>query len=716
MKNKFAVRKQNGFTMIELVIGIVIGAILMSIFLSFLSNYRFNSEVNRAATQFNNVIDAVQRRNSHDGFMYKWWDENGGSAPSGDLFKSWTDNEFSNFTSEYLIAREHPGCGVAVTGWNPINTDGTLDGGDATKMEKVALISCSLFTGQIPFRIKLSAAIDGDITGAVNKFGLYLGMDGANFRDHNVEGNNIINYMRLFKSLDSRFEDKLNGVRDVSFGTSGADLDDMTDDVRYTASECEDELIAGNKCDLIVYLDFAGSTNARDLRTSGENYMLASLAFGESIAAGRQKCLKWTEDGAGLWTSALTDCGIEGGADNSEVTLVVKNAHAENITITDSADLTHLCRVFEMSDETNDLTNLVQSSAPDDVTPCGFTQDGGVIQMAADNAQIGRAYAESVVADKIYASETSLFSTTSGATVMVVYDSTHTNVAFSIDNTGNTSMVGDLAVGGDGYFSNDVVIDNNILVNNGGVVSLNDSSTFEFGDYSGAGTGLQLRRDDGTGTFSIQATGLNFEILSDEGNIGLTMTDSDEQIKLKAPGGVVTENGTKFHSSFSSFKNELFDTVNGINTDDEKALSELVTYDLARYLDDTSAPIQIVGIDKVQGEYTVITKPDCLAFTKDSAYSSAAANPYSGMVLPSGESIARLVLTPIFFKTYNSAFGDNQLVAQHGIHSSSTTWDVYLYLSGEGAFSTGAREDGAGASLAITVCDYAGINFPRKPL
>ena len=716
MKNKFAGRKQNGFTMIELVIGIIISAILMSVFLSFLSDYRFNTEVNRAATQFNNVINAVQRRNAHDGFMYNWWDENGGSAASTDLFKSWDNTEFSDLTSEYLIAHEHPGCGIAGTGWNPVNTDGTLDGGDVTKMEKVALIPCSLFSGQLPFRIKLSAAIDGDITGAVNKFGLYLDMDASNFRDRNIEGNNILNYMKLFKSLDSRFEDKLNGVRDVSFGTSGADLDDLEDDVRYTATECEDELIAGGKCDIIVYLDFAGSTNARDLRTSGENYMLATLSFGESIAAGRQQCLKWSEDGTGLWTSELTDCGIEGGADNSEVTLVVKNAHAENITITDSADLTHLCRVFEMADETNDLTNLVQSSAPDDVTPCGFTQDGGIIQMAADNAQIGRAYAESVVSDKIYASETSLYSTTSGATVMVVYDSTHTNVAFSIDNTGNTAMVGDLAVGGDGYFSNDVVIDNNILVDGGGIVSLNDGSTFEFGDVSTVGTGLQLRRDDGTSTFSIQATGLDFEILSDEGNIGITMTDAEEQIQLKAPGGVVSENGTKFHSSFSSFKNELFDAVNGIDTDDEKALSELVTYDLARYLDDTSSPIQIVGIDKVQGEYTVITKPDCLAFTKDSAYSSAAANPYSGMILPVGESIARLVLTPIFFKTYNSAFGDNQLVAQHGIHSSSTTWDVYLYLSGEGAFSTGAREDGAGASLAITVCDYKGINFPRKPL
>ena len=74
----------------------------------------------------------------------------------------------------------------------------------------------------------------------------------------------------------------------------------------------------------------------------------------------------------------------------------------------------------------------------------------------------------------------------------------------------------------------------------------------------------------------------------------------------------------------------------------------------------------------------------------------------------------QVLLIPMYFKTYNSAFGDNQVFSQHAAHSSSTTWDIYLYLSGEGAFGTGAREDGAGGSPAMVMCDYSSINFSRQ--
>ena len=146
----------------------------------------------------------------------------------------------------------------------------------------------------------------------------------------------------------------------------------------------------------------------------------------------------------------------------------------------------------------------------------------------------------------------------------------------------------------------------------------------------------------------------------------------------------------------------------------------MVTSDMAKYLDDTSSPIQIVGIERVEGEFLQLTKPNCLSFMDDANYSSAAANPYReiiddiGGALGSGESYARIVLVPMYFKTYNSAFGDNQVFSQHAAHSSATTWDIYLYLSGEGAFGTGAREDGAGGSLAMVLCDYSSINFSRQ--
>ena len=191
-------------------------------------------------------------------------------------------------------------------------------------------------------------------------------------------------------------------------------------------------------------------------------------------------------------------------------------------------------------------------------------------------------------------------------------------------------------------------------------------------------------------------------------------------MSLEAPDGVVVENGSTIHSSRSALTGDLFDAINGINSDALKSRSELVTADMAKYLDDTSSPIQIVGIDRIEGEFATLVKPNCLAFADNSNYSSPEANPYKpliddGTIDPdNGQALARLVLVPIFMKTYNAAFGDNQIYSQHGVHSSPTEWDVYLYLSGEGAFGTGGREDGAGASLAMSICDYSSLNLSRQ--
>jgi hypothetical protein len=240
-----------------------------------------------------------------------------------------------------------------------------------------------------------------------------------------------------------------------------------------------------------------------------------------------------------------------------------------------------------------------------------------------------------------------------------------------------------------------------------------------FGSTSTGNSSVVMKRN-GAGKFSIETSGVEFEILAGDNDQGISLhnTAGDVEVRIKADEGVVAENGTSFYASKSTMRNANFDPVDGITTDEEKALAELVTADMAKMLDDTSSPIQIVGIDRVEGTFTTLTKPDCLWFTADSNYSSPAANPYRELIdsgaLSNGEDYARLVLMPMYFKTYNSAFGDNQIYAQHASHSTPTTWDIFLYLSGEGAFGTGAREDGAGGSLAMTLCDYSSIDFSRQ--
>ena len=150
---------------------------------------------------------------------------------------------------------------------------------------------------------------------------------------------------------------------------------------------------------------------------------------------------------------------------------------------------------------------------------------------------------------------------------------------------------------------------------------------------------------------------------------------------MLADNGVVAENGTSFHNSKSTLSNSDFD-ASGISNENLRRRSELVTADMAKYLDDTSSPIQIVGVDRIEGAYMQMTKPDCLYFLDDNNYSSQEANPYRDIIgtLPTtdGQSLARLLLVPTYFKTYNSAFGDNQIYAQHAAHASSSAWDLSL--------------------------------------
>ena len=310
---------------------------------------------------------------------------------------------------------------------------------------------------------------------------------------------------------------------------------------------------------------------------------------------------------------------------------------------------------------------------------------------------IGTVNSNELVSTSIYAEQTQLYRTGTNVNVLRVIDENGVQT-FSMNNNGNIDSEGGASFAGNVIAEQDFTVSDNaaVLMNNGGVVRM--------GSLDNTGTQLVFTKDDITQTFTVSAPNGDLEI------------QSDGEINITAPDGVIVENGSSLHTSVSALTGDLFDTVDGINNDGLKALSEVVTYDLARVIDDTSSDVQIVGIDKVEGTFTQITKPNCLDFTDDANYASPDHNPYRGMTLPSGESLARLVMVPIYFKTYNASFGDNQIYAQHGVHSSPTTWDVFLYLSGEGAFGTGAREDAAGSSLAMIVCDYSSIEFSRKRL
>jgi prepilin-type N-terminal cleavage/methylation domain-containing protein len=689
---------QKGFTLIEITIGLIIFGIISAATYPLIVDYLFNKQLNRSARQFTAITTAVQARSTHDAFEFDKWDENGTNPPSGSDEISWSDTStfsIDDLLDLYLIARKNNSCGDATDGWNPLNDDGSIDGGNELRMESTALVPCELFGNILPFNTTISAALMGDsINNSLSLFMLYINFDDVNFGRSNKPDNNFLNMKKFQQAIQEYSGKNLNGVTTAFFGTQGDDNDTITDDIEFTDTECETEVLAGNECDLIVEVNFEGFTNGRYKTTNKSNFMIDDLTFG-TLAGGVQQCSKWTEDlVTGAFTAEIVDCGIQGGVGNDNVTLVSVDASSEGLRIVNRADVNHLCSVFERANSTGGAFNLNDTGR---TTPCGFTEDGGVIQLLSDEAMIGTVNANELVSTSIYAEQTQLYRTGTNVNVLRVIDESGFQT-FSLNNNGNLDSEGGASFAGTVVAESDIIASDNaaVLMNNNGVVRL--------GSLDNSGVQLVFNKDDAQNSFTVSAPNSDLEL------------ETSGELRVSAPDGVMIENGSTLHASISALTGDLFDATNGVDSDGLKALSEVVTYDFARMLDDTSSDVQIVGIDKIEGEFTQITKPDCLDFTHDTNYLTPDHNPYRGMVLPSGESLARLVMSPIYFKTFNESFGDNQIYAQHGVHSSPTTWDVFLYLSGEGAFGTGAREDAAGSSLAMLICDYSSIDFSRKRL
>jgi hypothetical protein len=711
----FNKKKQQGFTILEILIGITISIIVLNVLFFILSGIAHKQLINNSANTISIVPIAVQRRNAHDGFSFSLWDTNGGKAATNATI-SWSEANFTTLLTNYLVGRNNALCGNAATGWNPLNTAGGPDAGDVTSMERTALVGCNQLRGTLPLNIKLSAAMSPDVTSAVSKFSLYINTSNINFGNKNDPTNNILNFLKLSQSIQESLTDSQNGVPNVKFGLPNT-LSNLDDDTLFTATECETKIKASAPCFIIVDIDFAGTTNGTRKRTDNQDFFLDDVTFGQSIAAGRQKCAYW-EDTAGVWTGKMIDCAIKAGVGDNDVKLVFDAAQASEFLVTNETDLNHLCRVFDVENLALGKNRLIQKAAPNDKTPCGMLLDGSIVQLISDTAHVGVLHGEKIVAGTLYASQANLYSNGNGDIVLRVYNASHTAITYSIDNFGNTIISGKLDVSGDATFNSKATIANTLTALTNVELSMNNGGSILLGSPLSGNSSVTMTRDN-IGKFSVKTQGSSFELLAGDNSQGVKLNTSANkvQIKLKADSGVIAENGTTLHASKSTLMNENF-SASGVSSAATKSLSELVTADMAKMLDDTSSPVQIVGVDRIEGAFTSLNKPDCLAFMKDTNYSSPAANPYRKIIdaggLSIGQDYARLLLIPTYIKTYNSAFGDNQIYAQHASHSTPTTWDIFLYLSGEGAFGTGAREDGAGGSHALILCDYSSINFSRQ--
>lgn len=711
----FLRKKSSGFTIIELLIGVFILSLVLTMATSFLGEMYRQSKISSAAEQFSQISLAVQRRAAHDSFLFLPWDTNGNRVATGAPI-TWAPDKMSELLRNFLVGRKNAGCGQA-NGWNPLNNDGTKDGGTETQMERTALVSCNEFVNGTPFNIKTSAVITPDSNSSIGTFALYLDMSSVNFGRFNDKDNNVNNYAELFFALKEKLSDSVNGISEISFGLVNT-LSDPNDDTILTHQQCDTRLANKQPCNLIIRTSFSGITSGMFKRTDNQDSFVDDVTFKTSASsATRQKCAHWVKTGATWTQEEIVDCAIKAGSGDTSVSLVFDEAQAGEFIVTNKASVNYTCNIFGAVDEAANNFSLVNKGT----SPCGILKDGSVVQLVTDVVQAKRIYGKDLLSERVFSGHVSLYSGSSGSIMMQVFDASHNTTVFQIDNNGNVTSSGKLNVGGAATFASTVTVNDTLVAGANVQLQMNNNSTVKIGNPDG-NNGLELSRNQATGEFNMAAKTNKFNLVS--GNTGqgvkLDSNGATVEMKLSAQRGVIADNGTSMYASQSTLNGSVFNAAGGVNSSALKSRSQLVTADMAKYLDDTSSPLQFVGSENVSGSFTVINKPDCFAFAKDSNYSSPLANPYRQMIdegrldVNNGQAYARLILVPTFMKTYNSAFGDNQIYAQHAWHSTPGTWDVYLYLSGEGAFGTGAREDGAGGSLALIACDYSSVSFSRQ--
>lgn len=703
-------KKESGYSLAELMIVLTIIAVLATIAIPFVQRYFYEKDMLYVSKNISNVIFAVQKRSHHDAFNFEFWDTNGGrAATNAELV--WDEDEFNTFLGDYLIAHKNNTCGNDAEGWDPLNNDGVRDSGAAfeTSMETSALVDCNYVDAMRPFNFDYAAVMAPDVGNPdqVAEFRMYLITDDVDFGGYDTPDNNFLNFANLVYELDIKLTDQQNGIPIVQYVELN-DLDTIADDVVLTEQECEDNLLAGNECQIAITLNFNGSTNGFFKRVDNQNSFIDDVTFRDSTAAAnRRQCIQWTDDGAGNWDSDYVDCAITAGADNDSIEAIIDAAQVQSLLITQSngaappVALDNLCNVYTPEDMANLQTEITATAT----VPCGITPDGNIIQMRTQEMHAESIRGEELLVTDAFIQSARFFTTAAGANVLTVRDNANNTDVLRMNNQGDIITEGNVEA-------------ENVTANN----DLNVSENVLF-DLASVGSRIGIYAHDGDYFMSVEGDNdsLNLNLGNDQGiNFEKNPATGDSvKATITAEDGVFAGSGTGIYGSKSTLTG--LEYPNTLNDEDKKLLAEFATRDSIMHIMHKNSPIQIVGVDRVEGAYTRVQKPSCAWFLDDSNYASPEANPYrqaidNNMIPPefianNGRDVARLVLIGQYNKTYNEALGANQIYVQHATHSTPTEWDVFLYLAGEGAYGTGAREDGAGGSLAMALCDYSQLNL-----
>lgn len=361
-------KKNSGLTLFEtmLVMSIAIGVMVSGAYM--LSVYQKKKFASTVATDVVQVIAAIDKRMSLDGYKADKW---------GDLNYNGTA-DVRDFFNEKLISKE-ASCGKS-NGWEPITDkiEGTIE---AAKMEKVSLVPCNLWSEKTPWGTELSIDFTTE-NNNVNTINLYM-----KFKNDEEFQKNIPFVRNALTEMKAKDNQQISGVHYYTF------VDESDKSSPISPLKCVD---LKSKC--LLKATFSSEDSGNEfLQVNGKNSMVNSaISFKPEASQQAVNCLRWKYDTSGNYVSSQVKCGLgiydtSDTEPNKRVDLVIDTVTTKGFYLNKN------CNKYSYNFSS-------QSLQLDGNSPCGiYEQDGSVIQVV-ENINTENLYASQIQAKDLFIS------------------------------------------------------------------------------------------------------------------------------------------------------------------------------------------------------------------------------------------------------------------------------------------------------------------------
>lgn len=749
------IKKNKGLTLLEVILALSIGSVILVAVIQFFSQLSLDQRMRIVSKDIAAITNGVMRRLTNDGTDFSNFQDQVSAIPPTTIQNNdyiyWDSSTFAtSFLGNYLV----PDNACAGTGsWIP--TGAAVD----DSIRTTPLIRCGLWENIDPLGLTFSAILKKENTasgiGGISGFRMFIRFENSQiFTRSGSAASNTTDFSRISKLIDAindNFSANLIGNQSIYVAR-------VADETDYNSVVEEvDGLSAcfGGGCVIVIELNLTGSNNERYLRTDGLNAMLAPIRFAQNsgdVNAGQfQTCAFWEFDGTS-WNATTQECGLRAGVDKTPANFGNNINTSQAVTtqsFTDELYITYRDMSAPYNDNNVHIPVTSSCFLYDDTaaggylsgteteTPCGVIQNRTgadiIVQFVSNNSFSQKVFARNIISKTLNTNEFKLR-----------HDPALSNDIFILEDAAGNPLFDVKNVAGDWVFSlTGEIMDINLQqfnlnadsINMTGSLIHNGNSLFNIGNAGmtvrDANQSLNVNTNrtreqlsfsnnfynpvGGNSYMGIDFSGIGGLLinLGTEGglradNLNIEANSTNIRGGVNLLGDTVIREGANLYSQFSTFTNSQYTDADfdGVLSADRRALLRVATMDHVQHLENMNGKIVLRYVNVVSAGNGVIQKPHCLDFTNSPLYEG---RPFHNTIASEGRNYARIVLVPIYFKTYVEAFGSNQIYT-HTAQDAGDNWLINQFITGENN-GLGAIEDGAGSSLAMVYCDYNSVAF-----